>query len=260
MTKNDSKPVIIKKITYDEDCAHGGAWKIAFADLMTAVMAFFMLLWVLSGINEEDKKIIAEFFKDPTVFEGRKDQFVPEKNQGLTNSVIDNGGMQDNPKSREGDKPLNEESQTNIDSLMLQISENLVSKNGIKVEKTEDGIDVTMYDEAGKSFFNVGSAVISDDAILVLDKLSQVMINAKDISISIVGHTDALKYKKEDYDNFDLSIDRAQAIRRSLIELGISVEQFDLITGKADRELIKEDGVSPYSAKQRRVVLSIRKK
>lgn len=251
--------VIIKKITYEEDCTHGGAWKIAFADLMTAVMAFFLLLWVLGGTSDEDKKIIAEYFRDPTIFEGQKEQIVPEKNLGRTNSVIDEGGQQDLPLSRIGDisenkivKPV--DSEKTLEELHRHLESTFLGSTNVLVTKNDNGVQVEIRDEKGQAIFDLGSDQVKPEGFKTLGKIAE-QFKGFPFRINVTGHTDSLKFNVNDYDNYDLSIDRSQSARRVLIEQGIPANAFGSISGKADTDLIQEEGINPYSPRQRRIVI-----
>lgn len=256
---DNKETLIIKKITYDADCAHKGAWKIAFADLMTAVMAFFLLLWVLNSTNDEEKKEIAQYFRDPTVFDGSKEQIKPEKNLGITNSVIDEGGRQDVPKSREGEEGIDKEkSDIEIDKLFDSMSRQFENNNAVTLKKEDGAIVFQINDEVGKALFDLGSDELKPSARVELIKLGKT-INHKTVDVVITGYTDALPFKgRDDYDNYDLSTDRAKSARRAMIEGGMDANSFSAITGKAATDLIVEKGVTPYSPKQRRIVVEIK--
>lgn len=256
--------IIIKRGKKCPHAAHGGAWKIAFADFMTATMAFFLMLWVLGSTNEEERKEIAAFFRDPTVIEGSPDILIPNKDKsGNTNSLIDMGGMQDAPMSREGDTPEDREKEKQEMIQMKQQLEQKIDSNAelskfkeqLQIDVTPNGLRVQIVDDRKRPMFDSGVDIPKDYAAGILKEMGGVLKTSTN-KISIAGHTDSLKYKgDDDYSNWELSADRANAARRELVNGGIKAEKFAQVLGLADT--VPYDRENPYNPRNRRISIIV---
>lgn len=256
--------IIIKRIKKCPHAAHGGAWKIAFADFMTATMAFFLMLWVLGGTNDEERKEIAAFFRDPTVIESSPEVLVPSKDKaGQTNSLIDMGGMMDAPKSTEGeDNEDREKEQKKLNELKEQIEQKIDSnaelskfKEQMQIDVTPSGLRVQVLDDRKRPMFDAGVDLPKDYAATILRELGSVLKSSSS-KISIAGHTDSLKYKGvDDYTNWELSSDRANAARRELVNGGVKAEKVAQVVGLADT--VPYDRENPYNPRNRRISIIV---
>lgn len=256
--------IIIKRIKKCPHVAHGGAWKIALADFMTATMAFFLMLWVLSSVNEEEQKEIASYFRDPTVIEASPDILIPNKDKsGNTNSLIDMGGQQDVPMSTDGEKPEDKaKEQEELKKTKEQI-EQLIEKNQelnkfkeqLQIDITPNGLSVQLIDDRKRPMFDAGVDVPKDYAAAILRELA-VVLRTTSNRISILGHTDSLQYKgSTDYTNWELSADRANAARREFVNGGVKAERFAQVVGLADT--IPYDRENPYNPRNRRISIIV---
>jgi chemotaxis protein MotB len=256
--------IIIKRIKKCPHVAHGGAWKIAFADFMTATMAFFLMLWILSSTNKEEQKEIASYFRDPTIIEASPDILIPNvKKHGNTNSVIDMGGMQDAPMSTDGDKPEDKakeqeeliKAKEQIEQLIEKNQELNKFKEQLQIDITPNGLSVQLIDDRKRPMFDSGVDVPKDYAAAILRELSTVLKKTHN-KISILGHTDSLQYKgSTDYTNWELSADRANAARREFIAGGVKPERFAQVVGLADT--IPYDRENPYNPRNRRISIIV---
>lgn len=257
--------IIIKRIKKCPHAAHGGAWKIAFADFMTATMAFFLLLWVLSGANDEERKEIAAFFRDPTVIESSPEVLTPAKDKAsqATTSLIDMGGMMDAPMSVEGDTPEDKQKeQQKLESLKEQIEQKIESnqelskfKEQLQIDVTPSGLRVQILDDRKRPMFDAGVDIPKDYAATILRELGSVLKSSSN-KISIAGHTDSLKYKgDDDYTNWELSADRANAARRELITGGVATSKVAQVVGLSDT--IPYDRENPYNPRNRRISIIV---
>ena len=221
-----SGPIIIKKKNVHAG-HHGGAWKVAYADFVTAMMALFIVLWLMNT-SKQVQEAIGGYFKDPT---------------GTSKMVGTN--MQGSGESftlKKDDMPrLKEELQkaikrvANFDKLSKQI-EMTVTAEGLRIELIES--------EKG-TFFDVGNAHPSDSGRELLTALAQ-EIGKLPNQVSIEGHTDAQPYTGEEYSNWELSVDRGNAARRIMVASGLPPEHVSQVRGYADQRLRnKQDPTDP---------------
>ncbi|MDE1917751.1 MAG: OmpA family protein [Sphingomonadales bacterium] len=260
-------PIIVKKVTIVAASHHGGAWKVAYADFVTAMMAFFLLMWLLGATTEKQRKGIADYFT-PTLLKTR------EGSAG-SNGLLGGSSMVDADKyphraGQTGTKSLTiprdasggvKEGATlskkvaQMKSMLeqrLNASEKLKKLAHIlKITVTPDGIRIDMGDDTDFSMFQLGTTVLTPDAVQLLHVLSGVL-KAEDGDLTVRGHTDALQWKRGDItNNWSLSAGRAEATRQELMRDGIAETRFRKIEGVADRELLIAD--HPTDARNRRM-------
>ncbi len=232
---------------------HGGAWKVAYADFVTAMMALFIVLWVLSQ-SDEVKEAVAHYFKDPVGFsakssgvigQGRKDS--GKKNKAVTKSIS-----------------MREFEQKKFEELKLQIEKDIGKNKAflklagqVEISIEDDGLRIEMVDKKDNYFFDIGSAHLKPAAREMLHKIGEKLKTLKN-KIVIEGHTDARPFIRRNgvYTNFELSADRANAARRALIEGGLPPDQIDEVRGYADHRL--RDPQHPYSLVNRRISIIIK--
>lgn len=264
MSDNGEQSIIIKRIKKCPHGAHGGAWKIAFADFMTATMAFFLMLWVLGGTNDEERREIAAFFRDPSVIEASPDVLIPASDAaGQTNSVIDMGGMLDAPMSVDGDVPEDKErEQERLEELKEKLEEKIESneelskfKEQLKIDITPSGLRIQVLDDRRRPMFDAGVDIPKDYAAKILQEMGGILKSAPN-KISIAGHTDSLKYRGVvDYTNWELSADRANAARRELLGGGVNENKVAQVVGLSDT--IPYDKENPYNPRNRRISIIV---
>jgi chemotaxis protein MotB len=267
MADAGEQSIIIKRGKKCPHASHGGAWKIAFADLMTATMAFFLMLWVLGGTNDEERKEIAAFFRDPSVIESSPEVLVPAKDRAgqTTNSLIDMGGMMDAPMSVEGQTPEEKEKeQQKLEELKEQLEKKIDSneelskfKEQLQIDITPSGLRIQVLDDRKRPMFDSGVDVPKDYAAIILKEMGGVL-KSSDSKISIAGHTDSLKYKGgggDDYTNWELSADRSNAARRELINGGVKASKVAQVVGLADT--VPYDRENPYNPRNRRISIIV---
>lgn len=254
--------IIIKRINKCPHVAHGGAWKVAFADFMTATMAFFLMLWILSGSGDSELKAMAAFFRDPTVIEASPENIINSERQGqATDAVIDMGGYMDAPKGDNVDeieaaakekeieemKELKEEIEEIIDaSPVLQ-----EFKDQIKIELTPNGLRVQIVDDRRRPMFSTGVDIPRDYAVKIIGEVGKVLSKSKN-PLSIAGHTDSSGYAENaEYTNWELSADRANAARRIMLNNGVSQKRIAQVVGLSDT--VAFDKENPYNPRNRRI-------
>lgn len=262
---SDEQSIIIKRINKGAHCAHGGAWKIAFADFMTATAAFFLMLWVLGGVNDEEMKKMAEFFRDPTVIEASPQVLLESQAAGqTTDSMIDMGGFMDAPKGKEGDEDgsgkAEEKEQMEMMKLLIEqkISENPVTselRSQLKIDVTPNGLQIQVLDDRKRPMFGSGVDLPKDYAAKLLEEVGTVLRQTNN-RISIAGHTDSSGYGAQaEYTNWELSADRANAARRLLLQGGVDGKKIAQVVGLADT--VPFDAENPYNPRNRRISIIV---
>ena len=257
---SDEQSIIIKRVNKCPHVAHGGAWKIAFADFMTAAMAFFLMLWILGGADDEQMKRMAEYFKDPTVIEGAPEVLVKSNEAGQSSdSMIDMGGFKDSPKG-DGDKI--EQERQEMKKLKQQIEDKIEQtpslqdlKDQLKIEVTPNGLQVQVLDDRKRPMFGTGVDLPKAYAARLLREVGGIL-SKTDNPISIAGHTDSSGYQSSaEYTNWELSADRANAARRLLLRGGVETESIAQVVGLADT--VPFDADNPYNPRNRRISIIV---
>jgi chemotaxis protein MotB len=254
---SNNQPIIIKKIKKGGHGHHGGAWKVAFADFVTAMMAFFMVMWII-GLSQQQRSLIQAYFNDPVGFSKNppKADFNMLTPNGPSHQELDKSGVKER-KVIENQKAIDEAKKTiqkAIDS-DPKLKE-LAQKGALVLELTPSGLvlELIQAEKSGDTFFEIGQAVIKPSAIPVLAKVARALADSGNV-IKIQGHTDARPYPSTTYDNYSLSADRANAVRRVLMANGVSDDQIGSVDAYADRVLrVPSD---PYSQLNRRVSILI---
>jgi chemotaxis protein MotB len=257
---SDEQSIIIKRVKKCPHVAHGGAWKVAFADFMTAAMAFFLMLWILGGSNQEEMKRMAEYFRDPTVIEASPNVLVKSEESGRSSdSMIDMGGFKDSPKG-DGDKI--EEERKEMEQLKKQIEQKIENtpslkelKEQLKIEITPNGLQVQVLDDRKRPMFGTGVDLPKAYAQRLLREVGGILAQT-DNRISIAGHTDSSGYQADaDYTNWELSADRANAARRLLLRGGVESDSIAQVVGLADT--VPFDKENPYNPRNRRISIIV---
>ncbi|MGH8439912.1 MAG: flagellar motor protein MotB [Pseudomonas sp.] len=264
----NNQPIIVKRVKRFGDGHHGGAWKIAFADFATAMMAFFLVLWLLSTATPEQKLAIAGYFKDPIGFSesgtpyiidlGGSPQLAPEK---TINPEVKSEPTPDTSLQLDQDKveSLAEQVERERLELLLQELQNKVEENPqlqkfkdqILFEITQDGLRIQIMDAENRPMFDLGSARLQpyfEDILLAMADTIKAVPN----KISISGHTDAKPYAGTgDFGNWELSANRANAARRALVAGGYPDAQVARVVGYASSSLF--DRANPLNPVNRRI-------
>ena len=264
---DDKRPIIIiKKIKKVAGGHHGGAWKVAYADFVTAMMAFFLLLWLLSTSPQEVLKGIADYFAPTIGLKGEKgigfdggettkqegNQEETSKTDNILFSAPTSGSIIENPENETDDndsKNFITASQA-LEKEVLQDSKIKEFANQILIEETPEGLQIQIVDSKDKPMFKPGSAEMMPYLKPILIKISEI-IKFMPNFISVSGYTTGTNSKVQEFDAWNLSVDRANIVRQFLqTEAGIDPDQIGRIVGKADRELIEpEDPLNPKNAR-----------
>ena len=249
---NDSI-IIKKKKVVGHAAHHGGSWKVAYADFVTAMMAFFMVLWIM-GLSEETKSSIQGYFNDPSGF---------MKNLPHSKIVVPTPGQfrstPQPPKAKvttssefRGSDPDQATDSSYVENEVHQKMYKLEEKNRIIVSETAEGIQIEFLEDVKSVFFESGSAVISPLGRKVIKEVVPIV---KDTGRYIVfeGHTDKKPYPGHEYTNWELSADRANAFRKELFLDGIRENRFKEVRAYGDSKL--KYPKKPFSPGNRRVAL-----
>lgn len=279
--KDEVQPIIVKKIKKSGGGHHGGAWKVAYADFVTAMMAFFLLLWLLNVSTDEALETISNYF-DPTQPQIADTRSGAGGLMGGT-SVSPEGAMTTNVQPLAQPKPTglagqSESDTTKMDEGQLQQLEEQLRKQeeeqfaqakaaleqaiqdnpelaelakNLMIDVTEEGLRIQLVDQDGKPMFPSGSAEMYGYTRKLMKAVADVALSMPN-NISLRGHTDSYKYAPgATYTNWELSADRANASRRVLLDQNIPKDRIANVMGKADREhLIAEN---PLDARNRRI-------
>ncbi len=258
------QPIVIKKVKKGGGAHHGGAWKIAYADFVTAMMAFFLLMWLLGSTSDYDRRAIADLFQSPSAVEAAG---------GASTSMIDLGGAMEVPKS-EGEPlkapPPDEateamEEAARLDELMRRIKEQIENtptmldfKDQLKLDITTEGLRIQIVDKENRPMFDLGSAQLKWYTKEILHELAKTFTEVPN-HISVTGHTDATRFygERPNYTNWELSADRANAARRELKFGGLDPKRFGRVVGLASSVLFdKENPAAPVNRRISIIVLN----
>ncbi|MEJ5350730.1 MAG: flagellar motor protein MotB [Melioribacteraceae bacterium] len=245
------EPPIIKKIKKGHGGHHGGAWKVAYADFVTAMMALFIVLWVL-GQSEEVKQAVAAYFADPIGFSTKSKNLF----DGSSSQMIDLK-LQEEMKQKEMEKQELEKMAEKIKEDLSKDTELMKLSDQVKIEVVKEGLRIELVDSANDIFFEIGTSELKPEARRLLLKIGSEISKLKN-KIIIEGHTDSRQYRNDGtgYTNFELSADRANSAKRALVAGGVSEKQIDEIRGYADTRL--RDPNDPYSYVNRRISITLK--
>lgn len=258
---------------------YGGAWKVAYADFVTAMMAFFLLMWLLNTVTEEQKNAISDYFSPshPMVSDSTSGAggvmggltMSPEGAMASQKSALipvqqtqqrKRGGDVKSKVNQAREKAETERFKKAAEEIKKKINENPeladLSQN-IVIDITSEGLRIQIIDKEGKPMFPSGSANMFGKMKQILQQIGEVVLEMPN-EISVRGHTDASRYKKgAKYTNWELSADRANASRHVIVESGVPTERIHDVMGKAETEPFIID--NPLDPQNRRITLILLK-
>jgi chemotaxis protein MotB len=219
------QPIIIKRVKKGGHVAHGGAWKIAYADFVTAMMAFFLLMWLLGSTSEGDKKGISDYFQKKAEVAKRDAKMLAELSAKIAAAISNN------PKMAE-------------------------FASQIRLEITPDGLQIQIVDDQKRPMFDSGSAALKPYMRDILREIGTALLGVEN-KISLDGHTDRSAYGNagKGYSNWELSADRANASRRELANAGMPEDKLARVVGMASSLLL--DTADPLSPTNRRISILV---
>ncbi len=237
----DQRVIIKKIIKRGEEESHGGQWKVAYADFVTALMAFFLLMWLLAMVSPEKRARVAAYFKHFTVFT-QSGESVMEK----SSEVYDERGKVYKKVPQELGDSLSMKPEEVKETLRNAIEGKLGDiKDQILVDIFEGGVRIQLVDKEGKPMFDLGSSKPTPLALRILQVIGD-NIKSMPNPVAIEGHTDSLLYSSTHYSNWELSTERALVARKELEKYGLDPNRLTRVAGYADTvPLIKEDTRDP---------------
>ena len=245
---NDAVP-IIKKIKKSHGGHHGGAWKVAYADFVTAMMALFIVLWIL-GQKPEVKEAVSSYFKDPIGFSSKTKILI----EGRANPIPDLNSeeqlheMEKAELTKVGEKLVEE---LKADTQFMGLADQ------VKIEVVKEGLLIELTDSDKDIFFDLGTSELKSDAKKLLQKIG-LEVSKMPNKIIVEGHTDSRQFNNigTGYTNFELSSERALAAKRALVTGGLQERQIDEVRGYADSRLRNKE--NPLSAENRRISITVK--
>ena len=275
MAEKKLQPIIIKRIKKKAHAAHGGAWKIAYADFMTAMMAFFLLMWLLGSTAQGELQGLADYFNTPL-----KIAMTGGEGSGSSASIITGGGSDLTKKSgqtRKTDAERNRQKlspeearaavakqdeirikalQSKIDAIITNTPRLNEFRSQIRIDLTPDGLQIQIVDDQNRPMFDSGSALVKPYMRDILRDIGAALVEVEN-RISLAGHTDAAVYGNGDrgYSNWELSADRANASRRELVAAGMPDAKLSRVVGLAASDLLEPD--NPRAPANRRITITI---
>jgi chemotaxis protein MotB len=277
MADEGLRPIVVKRVKKGHGGAHGGAWKIAYADFVTAMMAFFLLMWLIGSTTKGDLEGIAQYFKTPL-----KVAMSGGSGSGDSASILQGGGKdltRRNGQVKNGDVPadkktydlaaakaaLEREENGRLQSLksrievMIDTNEMLKKyKNQLLLDITSEGLRIQIVDEKNRPMFQLAKAELEPYTRDILRTIGAVLNDVPN-KIGLSGHTDATPYMSEaGYSNWELSADRANASRRELVMGGLKEEKVMRVVGLAYAAPL--DRQDPFNPINRRISIIVMNK
>ena len=289
----NARPIYVKRVKKVAAAHHGGAWKVAYADFVTAMMAFFLVMWLVTAVSKEQRAAIFDYFKNPSMEPGKSVKPAPGQMGpgGASTSPINLGGGLDAPKSSqqktdkigatvmtapaspidlksdeekaaeaEEAKRLLEKKQ--LDALMDDLKEAISKsqalqpfKDQLLLDITPEGLRIQILDAQNRPMFDLGSARLKAYTNDILKEVTGYLRTVPN-RLSVTGHTDTTPYAGiTGYTNWDLSTDRANAARRSMESAGLETERIARVVGLASSVLFDKE--NPRSAVNRRISIVV---
>ena len=276
MTGKDEKPtVIVRRVKKVQGGGHhGGSWKVAYADFVTAMMAFFMVMWLVGALTTKQREAVSDYFKNPSPIPGESPAPAPGMNGpgGASNSMIKLGGTMDLPKgpgaefTRTPGDPTEaqrrEQEKQRLEALKKELEEAISKsqalepfKDQLLLDLTPEGLRIQIVDKQNRPMFDLGSATLKPYTRQILHELAN-YLNHVPNRISLTGHTDITAYSAaRGYGNWELSADRANAARRALVDGGLEDSKITRVVGLSSSVLF--DKTDPQNPINRRISIVV---
>jgi chemotaxis protein MotB len=275
MSDDSQQPIVVKRVKKGGGAAHGGAWKIAYADFVTAMMAFFLLMWLLGSTTKGDLKGIADYFQTPL-----KVALFGGSGSGDSSSVVQGGGADLTStygQVKRGETPAEKKAinlqrlkedferverqkletlKTDLEALIEATPSLKQFKNQLLLDLTTEGLRVQIVDEKNRPMFDSASSELKPYTRDILREMGKAL-NKVENRISLSGHTDATPYAGGDrgFGNWELSTNRANASRREVVAGGMAESKIIRVVGLASTVLY--DKQDPYNPTNRRISIVV---
>ncbi|WP_414488874.1 flagellar motor protein MotB [Stenotrophomonas maltophilia] len=274
----ETKPtVIVRRVKKAGHAAHhGGSWKVAYADFVTAMMAFFLVLWLMATTNKNDRAAISEYFRNPSPLSGQNATPAPGMAGpgGASTSMIKLGGATDISRGSSNDpfqnqkeavpQPVDQQQRDKqqLEQLMKELQEAISKsqalepfKDQLLLDLTPEGLRIQIVDKQNRPMFDLGSATLKPYTQQILHELAE-YLNHVPNRISLTGHTDITAYSAtRGYGNWELSADRANAARRALVDGGLDDSKITRVVGLSSSVLF--DKADPQNPINRRISIVV---
>ncbi|TAM58978.1 MAG: motility protein MotB [Rhodanobacter sp.] len=284
MSEHGATPsIVVRRVKRRKHVHHGGAWKVAYADFVTAMMAFFLVMWLIGVGTREQRAAISEYFKNPSMTPGTATIAPPGRigPGGASDSMIQLGGAMDmshgpgkdkhgvetakgesKPDSKGAEQQARRQERAQLEQLMQQLhaaiekSQALAPfKDQLLLDITPEGLRIQIVDKLNRPMFDLGSAKLKPYTVAILHELGR-FINRVPNKISISGHTDDAPYSSDrSYSNWELSADRGNAARRALIAGGLLEGKVARVVGLA--AAVPFDKANPRDPSNRRISIIV---
>jgi len=244
----EPQPIIIrKKIKKIHAGHHGGAWKVAYADFITAMMALFLVLWLVAVLSIDSKKIIAEYFRSYTIFKGTE-----------AGGAKGFSMMKGNPVKLDSEDGGLKTKDSRLELVTIKLNKMVEEKlhqyrDNILIFTTQEGVRLELTDRGQDPMFESGKVKLTARGVVVLATLSEVLGEFPN-KVTIEGHTDSSNYDVKGYTNWELAADRANAARRELVKNGFDQTRITKVASFASAVPLKGD---PYDPQNRRVSILV---
>ncbi len=281
MARGNEGTIVVKKVVKVAAASHGGAWKVAYADFVTAMMVFFLLLWLLNVTTDEQKRGLADYFA-PTAAskstsgsggimggtslsrEGARigqsaplsvtmEMAPPRQRKPADEDEIEKEGEAGSLNEEELLREMAEREQEEFEKAEEALRQAMEDSPGLSdmaqnliIDNTPEGLRIQLVDQENASMFASGGSKVQENLKKILETVADI-IHRMPNQVAITGHTDSVPYRgKKDYSNWELSAERANASRRVLVGFGVPIGRIATISGKADTEpLVAEDPTLP---------------
>jgi len=283
MADSNRPIIIVKRKKAGGGGHHGGAWKVAYADFVTAMMAFFMVMWLVASVTKEQRAAMFEYFKNPSMETGKSIKSAPGQAGpgGASTAVINMGGGMDAPKTTdmpdeglakllpkpevtedEARRVAREAEKKQLESLLQELREAIDKsqalepfKDQLLLDITPEGLRIQIVDKQNRPMFDLGRSALKDYTSQILREVA-VYLNTVPNKISLSGHTDRNAYgATRTYTNWELSADRANAARRALIDGGLEPAKITRVVGLASSVLFDKN--NPFNPINRRISIVV---
>ena len=285
MTEKDEKkrPIYIVRKKVVAGGHHGGAWKVAYADFVTAMMAFFLVMWLITTVSDEQRAAIFDYFKNPSLEAGTAPKPAPGQNGpgGASTAVVKLGGAMDAPRTGEpipgnlaqqvnppppaieqAQRIAEKDERAKLAELMRDLQEAIEKtpslaafKDQLLLDLTPEGLRIQIVDAQNRAMFDRGSSRLQGYTTTILQELAKYLATVPN-RISISGHTDTTQYAgNSEFTNWELSAERANAARRALIGGELPADKIARVIGLASSVLFNKD--DPEAAINRRISIVV---